>query len=65
MKTFTADEGGDGREAKIEQQDPLRKLPTSKMGIYSHHSLERSKLIVAETSNRGVGGGSISVYVIV
>ena len=33
--------------------DPLKKLPTSNMGIYSHHS----KSIVAGTSNRGVGGG--------
>ena len=45
--------------------DPLKKLSTSNMGIYSHHSLDRSKLIVAETSHRGIGGGSISEYVIV
>ena len=30
---------------------------TSNMGIYSHHSLERSKSIVAETSKRGVDFG--------
>ena len=57
--------GKNGSNKTIELRvDPLKKLPTSNMGIYSHHSLERSKSIVAETSHRGVGG-SISEYVIV
>ena len=42
--------------------DPLKKLPTSNMGIYSHHSLERC--ISNATGDRGVGR-SILEYVIV
>ena len=33
--------------------DTLKKLLTSSMGIGSHHSLDRNKLIVAETSAGG------------
>ena len=66
LNTFTADDG-DGRYKNGSNKttelhdDPLKKSPTSNMGMYSHHSLERSKSIVAETSNRGVGGVDFGV----